>query len=162
MEARKLEKIRKLFEADYPATEVQVLREVQKILGKPPKLFALAHDCTLDGDSAFYAPDDRIEFKEGQTIRDVRLALHERRVKLDTGDEKISPALLRDIIDETNETYTNEIKGAWVVTEDTIELLKEIWEAIDPGNDSATYRANHLCKHMAKKFAIKTLGRKAQ
>jgi len=38
------------------------------------KLFAMVHDGTFDGDSAFYCPGSEVPFIDGMTLEDVRKA----------------------------------------------------------------------------------------
>ena len=163
----KLAKIRKAMQtipdSDLPYHEAR-LAAIAKILGKEPKLFAIVHDGTFDGDSGFWVDSDRIKYKEGQGIRDVRAAYHAHRIKLDVESQKdLSPEVMRDACDEINETYTSQIKGAWIVDEDGLKVINAVLDAHGPpGGDHAAYRMNRSAKALANALAIKRLGKKAK
>jgi hypothetical protein len=159
---RKLQKIRKFLDTNENSMKECCsfyADEIQKILGKP-KLFAIVHDGSFDGDNTFYCPDDRVEFKEGQNIRDIRQAYHEKRVKADVGDQTLTPEEVREVTDMVNEDYTSQIKGAWIVDEDGLKAIEGLYEHITPGNDSACYALNRAAKSLAHSLALRYPGRK--
>ena len=53
------------------------------------------------------------------------------------------------------------LKGAWIVTPETIALMEEVALVVDPGNDSAVYATQRALKAIARKLAVGTLGENA-
>ena len=160
---KKLEKIRKALGNVEPKywNHVQTMafaKTVEKILGKP-KLFAIIHDETFDGDSIFCCPSDRVEFTEGLTILNIKKAFIDKMI-LEEGGEPLEKGELttvevRNISDQVLETY--DVKGAWIVDEDTLRILEQIWDATKSGADHQT---NHCAKKIVHMLAIKMLGKK--
>lgn len=112
--------------------------------GQDMKLFAIAHDTTFDGDSGFYCPDPVVEYHEGMVLEDIRVAF-----VLAAGND--------DFARET----AQEMKGAWIVSEQGLRACRAVWEA-DPGNDSATYACNRAAKHVAEAICVKRVGDDAE
>jgi len=131
---------------------------VEQILGKP-KLFAIVHDGTFDGNSVFYCPDNKVEYKKGLTILDVKKDFLHKMVIDEGGDPlangELTPAEVVLIGDQVTDTY--QVEGAWIVDEDGLKILEKIWDAMGPGAD---LDANHCTKVIAHMLAIKTLGKK--
>jgi hypothetical protein len=115
------------------------------------KLFVMPHDGTWDGESAFYYPDSALPYKHGMTLEDVRTAY----VKQQLGDNKQNP-----FCDPTDyvQQEAAEMKGAWILTQATMDILHEIVEAADPGSDGAVYRCNTICKRVSQRLAVRVLG----
>lgn len=42
--------------------------------------------------------------------------------------------------------------------QDTIDLMKEVADAVDPGNDSGVYALNRALKAVARKMAVQAVG----
>jgi hypothetical protein len=170
----KLEKIRKIVEkveigphqGDLAHALAQAIMKIKRILGTPPKLFALIHDGTLDGDSTFYAGAEKIEYKLGQNIHEIiknflnaEVAKRCKDLEAEEPVGPLDPVETRLIVDEVTDQY-KDAKGAWIVDEETILAIEALWDAADPSNDSASYAANRAAKGMAHRLAFKRLGRK--
>jgi hypothetical protein len=122
------------------------------------KLFAIFHDGTFDGDSAFYCPDDSMPYS-GENLRDLKKKFHEKKLKedwpeLSKADKESRDSAMQDIKEDWP------IDGAWIVDTKTIKAIQAIWDEVDPGNDSATYACNRAAKAVANALAIKKLGKK--
>ena len=109
-------------------------------------LFAILHDGTFHGDSAFYFPGETIPFEVGMTLEAVKAAYikgHVERLKKDgIPDEDLKgeiECVMEDLAD---------VKGAVVVNEKVVTAMEAIWES-DPGNDSAVYACNRASKRVA-------------
>lgn len=119
------------------------------------KLWAILHDGTFDGDSAFFCPDDKIAYKDGETLRDIKkrfLDFKRKELKATVED--------KDELAEIAEDY--DAKGAWIVDNNTIKLLESIWDAADPCDDSGTYITNRIAKRMACILSVKKFGKEAR
>ena len=124
------------------------------------KLYAIVHDGSFDGDNTFCCPSDRVEFTEGQTLQEVQQAYHIKRLAEEVEDpKKISPEKLREISDCLKEDYTDEIKGAWIITAEGLKIIEGMHDVAGGiGNDSACYMLNRAAKGVASMLATKTLG----
>lgn len=122
------------------------------------KLFAIFHDGTFDGDSAFYCPDDRIPY-HGETMKELRKQFHEKKLKEDWPElAKAVGESRKTAEEEVRETWP--IEGAWIVDQKTINVAQAIWDEVDPHGDSTSYACNRAAKAVVNHLAIKRLGKK--
>lgn len=118
---------------------------------KRERYWAILHDGTFDGDSAFFCPDDKVPYK-GETFKDIQkrfLDLKRKEYKDRNNEFEITAEIAED--------YNAE--GAWIVDNNTLKLLEKIWDAADPHNDSATYTTNRIAKKMAHILSTKKFGK---
>lgn len=111
------------------------------------KLVAVLHDNTIEGDSEFYAPSlmSALRVKPDAALNEIIHLEIERETSGDDYDD--------DDRKEYSELMYN-AKGAWLISEDTLRLIDEIWNELPIGSDGATYRTNAICKIIARHFAL--------
>lgn len=115
--------------------------------------FAIMHDGSMDGDNIFYALTDVVNVTgigdgAGNSFERM-LGLYGEKLDDEGWDaEEITEQL-------------SEVKGAWIVTQETIDLMGEVADAVDPGSDSLTYALNRALKAIARKQAVHTVGEDA-
>lgn len=115
------------------------------------KVFVILHDGTMDGDCAgdpmgyieLLTPPDELTLKEAKELR--------RKQMQDDGDWGPD-----DIKEELKS-----LKGAWIVTEATTDLMDEVLDAVDPGSDSGVYALQRALKAIARTMATRIIGKKA-
>ncbi len=122
-----------------------------------PKLFALVHDGTFDGDSLFYFPSHPVPYKAGMPLEEIKEGHF--KVVADTmrkyGSTEKEIAI--DMIDY-REDHIEDIKGAIIVPESAVKAMDAVWKA-DPCNDSATYGCNRAAKHVGWELKLFTIGK---
>lgn len=112
--------------------------------------FAVLHDGTMDGDNPFHPLVDVVNVTmigdgNGNTFERI-LGLYGEMLDDACWDaESITEQL-------------QEAKGAWIITEETVDLMKEVAEAVDPGGDSDEYALTRALKAIARKMAVHTVG----
>jgi len=94
------------------------------------KAFPFDAENPLGGDHEFYAPDDAVDFVEGDTFE-----------------------MLVEKVDQEKALETP-IVGFWVVTERDLNLAQSVWPEDGCGNDSATYRCNASAKRIIEQACI--------
>lgn len=100
------------------------------------RLFAVAFGKDgMDGDSAFYAPENKIVVRPRDRFKDL-LKKWEKNPDLEPDDE-------RPI-------------GFWIVDGKTLKAADAVWGS-GPGNDSATYTCNRAAKMVCMTLAIRTI-----
>ena len=115
---------------------------------KKDKLWAILHDGTFQGDSGFSCPGSCVEYKKGQTLKQLSQIYWDYLVKTDGYCEE-----------DIKEDFP--IKGAWILTNEHKNIVELVWEC-DPRGDSVVYQCNHTAKKMAANLAIKHLGKRAK
>jgi hypothetical protein len=109
---------------------------------------AVFHDGTLDGDNAFYAPNDYVEYN-GESFAALVDKFYAKKLEEDEG---LSCEEMKDMWDP---------KGAWIITVEQRDLINFVWES-DPGNDGAVYMCNHIAKSMCNAACELHLGEEAK
>ena len=108
-----------------------------------PKLYAILHDGTLEGDNLFYvSPESAIPYEEGITLKQLADKALEKEI----------------IFEEEDKQY---VAGAWIVDEKTLDAIEAVWQGLE-GGDRETYTTNRSAKNIAAKLAVKTLGKRAK
>lgn len=121
---------------------------------KDRTLYIIPHDRTLDGDSAFTADSStKLRWNGGMTVKELRDCCMVREVGYAIQDFMQ--------IGELHEFYEMDlVKGGWVVNDDQLQFINEIWESDERGSDSALYRTNHLAKLYLERHCVKRIGRR--
>ena len=101
------------------------------------------------GDSSWQP--DCIEYKEGQTLEDIRLPLLANTIK-DLWGEVETEEELEEGLDDCCMT---DFAGVWIVEEKMYNIITNTGAC--PGNDSAVYMMVHTMKSQLESAAIKTL-----
>ncbi len=112
---------------------------------KQPKLFAILHDGTTEGDNQFSFPSKPLRYKKGMSV-----------------DDLVKSYLANEEDKEYANEMMEEVAGAVIVTPQTIKKMEMIWDVFDPGCDSAVYKCNNACKRLALQEAVKHLGKKME
>lgn len=112
------------------------------------QLFAICHDGTTngdcEGDPLNTLPVDSTEVDFEQVLK-----LYGEGMESDCFDaEEITTAL-------------QELKGAWIVSKETVDLMEAVVDAVQPRSDSVVYATQRALKAITKHLAIKSLGEEA-
>lgn len=121
-------------------------------LKKTMKAFPYDAEDPLGGDHEFYAPDDAIEYNEGDTFETLVERKNSERFK-EYIDALASGEISQEEYDEEVE-FAEEIAGFWLVEEDKLELAALVWPNGGCGTDSATYQCNHSAKRIIRDSAV--------
>jgi hypothetical protein len=126
------------------------------------KAFPFDAENPLGGDHEFYAPDDAVDYVEGETFE----MLVEKVDRIRFGDSYRYGMLASNWVgtntqgEINQEVYDQEkaletpIAGFWVVTERDLNLAQSVWPEDGCGNDSATYRCNASAKRILEQACI--------
>ena len=138
--------------------------------------YAICHDGKLEGDNAFdplmLIPvadeflDSCLSINEVGTVEalgNVWLETMVRSYECEMSDfntmsaDDLEGYGLTDLMDESKQ-----IKGVWIVDDKTVDLMKYVAKAIDPGNDSAVYACQRALKAIAQHTSIRNIGEMAE
>lgn len=124
------------------------------------KAFPFDAEDPLGGDHEFYAPDDAIDYNEGDSFDVLVKRKNAERFSYDM--QKLAEGTITQ--EEFDEDVANSVQiiGFWLIEEDQLALASLAWG--DCGNDSATYRCNAAAKRIVQKLstAIITESAKAE
>ena len=113
------------------------------------KAFPFDAEDPLGGDHEFYAPDDAIDYKEGDSF-DV-LVERKNAERYSYAMEQLAEGTITQ--EEYEEEVANSVQiiGFWLIEDDKLALVSSVWE--DCGNDSATYQCNAAAKRLVQKLS---------
>lgn len=113
------------------------------------KIFAILHDGTMNGDCA----GDPLEMYEVTNTPDITfkgvLDLCRAQLEKETFDE--------DDIEE----FVKDLKGAWIIDDNTAHLMKEVAKVASASDDGSTYTLQRALKAIARRQAVRSIGKKA-
>ena len=116
------------------------------------KAFPFDAENPLGGDHEFYAPDDAVDFVEGDTFE----VLVDRvdRIRFDDINRMLASGEINQEQFDQEKALETPIAGFWVVTERDLNLAQSVWPEDGCWNDSATYRCNASAKRILEKACI--------
>lgn len=122
---------------------------------KKPKFYAMLHDGNFEGDSSYYFPGSHVPF-DGEALPKI-IEKYKTKLAKDYDGMKFEDSM-RLIEEEWKEDGIRPC-GAVIISSDIFDIISQIWDASDPGGDSAVYRTNRICKVLAWKLKVKNLGK---
>lgn len=122
------------------------------------RLMAFPYDAEdpLGGDHEFFAPDDAVDFVEGDTYDVLVEKINSSRL-IDANKALASGDISQEMYDAEVEyelSIRPTIAGFWVVTEQTCSLAAAVWPECGCDTDSATYECNSAAKRILKQAAV--------
>ena len=113
--------------------------------------FAVLHDNTLTGDNLFYA-NEFVPYKASDTKENLVGRLVKVKIGIASDASDVDPEVVY-----IHNDLMNSVEGAWIISEETRQVINVMYKDNWPTGDSAVYMMNKAAKNICELLAIKNL-----